>query len=78
MTILSSLPALAAATSSTQGDLLSRIFVFDRYGELLHMLQNSIFAGAVLGLIGGFVGIFVMMRDHAFAVHGISEMSLPC
>ena len=64
MTILSSLPALAAA-SSTQGDLLSRIFVFDRYGELLHMLQNSIFAGAVLGLIGGFVGIFVMMRDHA-------------
>ena len=75
MTILSSLPALAAAASSTQGDLLSRIFVFDRYGELLHMLQNSIFAGAVLGLIGGFVGIFVMMRDHAFAVHGISEMS---
>ena len=74
MTILSSLPALAAA-STTQGDLLSRIFVFDRYGELLHMLQNSIFAGAVLGLIGGFVGIFVMMRDHAFAVHGISEMS---
>lgn len=42
MTILSSLPALAAAASSTQGDLLSRIFVFDRYGELLHMLQNSI------------------------------------
>ena len=39
------------------------------------MLQNSIFAGAVLGLIGGFVGIFVMMRDHAFAVHGVSEMS---
>ena len=74
MTILSSFPALAAA-STTQGDLLSRIFVFDRYGELLHMLQNSILAGAILGLIGGFVGIFVMMRDHAFAVHGVSEMS---
>ena len=74
MTILSSFPVLAA-TSTTQGDLLSRIFVFDRYGELLHMLQNSILAGAILGLIGGFVGIFVMMRDHAFAVHGVSEMS---
>ena len=74
MTILSSFPVLAAA-STTQGDLLSRIFVFDRYGELLHMLQNSILAGAILGLIGGFVGIFVMMRDYAFAVHGVSEMS---
>ena len=74
MTILSSFPALAAV-STMQGDLLSRIFVFDRYGELLHMLQNSILAGAILGLIGGFVGIFVMMRDHAFAVHGVSEMS---
>ena len=39
MTILSSFPVLAAV-STTQGDLLSRIFVFDRYGELLHMLQN--------------------------------------
>ena len=74
MTILASLPALAPVAAA-QNDLLSRIFVFDRYGELLQMLQNSIFAGAVLGLIGGFVGIFVMMRDHAFAVHGVSEMS---
>ncbi|MDO5750157.1 MAG: metal ABC transporter permease [Rothia sp. (in: high G+C Gram-positive bacteria)] len=63
------------ASTGSQGDLLSRIFVFDRYGELLAMLSNSILAGAVLGLIGGFVGMFVMMRDHAFAVHGISEMS---
>ena len=74
MTILAFLPALAPVAVA-QNDLLSRIFVFDRYGELLQMLQNSIFAGVVLGLIGGFVGIFVMMRDHAFAVHGISEMS---
>ena len=55
--------------------MLSRIFVFERYGELVQLLQNSILAGAVLGIIGGFVGVFVMMRDHAFAVHGISEMS---
>lgn len=56
-------------------DLLSRIFVFDRYGELLELLSTSIWAGAVLGLIGGFAGTFVMMRDHSFAVHGIAEMS---
>lgn len=66
-------PVLAA--SQQQNDLLSRIFVFDRYSELVQLLQNSILAGAVLGIIGGFVGMFVMMRDHAFAVHGISEMS---
>ena len=41
MTILASLPALAPVAAA-QNDLLSRIFVFDRYGELLHMLQNSI------------------------------------
>lgn len=57
------------------GDIWSKIFVFDRYGELLDLLSQSIWAGAVLGLIGGFVGTFVMMRDHAFAVHGIAEMS---
>lgn len=66
------IPIFAA---SNQGDLLSRIFVFNRYGELLQLLQNSIVAGAILGIIGGFVGMFVMTRDHAFAVHGISEMS---
>lgn len=41
MTILASLPALAPVAAA-QNDLLSRIFVFDRYGELLQMLQNSI------------------------------------
>lgn len=53
----------------------SKIFVFDRYGELVELLRNSILAGAVLGIIGGVVGIFVMMRNHAFAVHGVAEMS---
>lgn len=56
-------------------DFLDRVFVFERYGELLELLSQSIIAGAVLGLIGGFVGLFVMMRQHAFAVHGIAEMS---
>ena len=57
------------------GDLLHSIFNFENYGELLVLVQNSIWAGAVLGLLGGLVGTFVMKRDLAFAVHGISELS---
>ncbi|MGO4435135.1 metal ABC transporter permease [Paenarthrobacter sp. RAF9] len=51
------------------------IFNFENYSELLVLVQNSIWAGAVLGLLGGLVGTFVMKRDLAFAVHGISELS---
>jgi zinc/manganese transport system permease protein len=29
----------------------------------------------VLGIVGGLIGVFVMSRDLAFAVHGISELS---
>lgn len=56
-------------------DLWSQIFNFTDYGELLALLQNSIIAGAVLGVVGGLIGVFVMSRDMAFAVHGISELS---
>ncbi|MEE2521438.1 metal ABC transporter permease [Pseudarthrobacter sp. J75] len=56
-------------------EILRSIFNFDNYGELLVLVQNSIWAGAVLGLLGGLVGTFVMKRDLAFAVHGISELS---
>jgi zinc/manganese transport system permease protein len=52
-----------------------KMFNFDNYGELVALLQNSIIAGALLGLIGGLIGVFVMMRDLTFAVHGISELS---
>lgn len=45
------------------------------YGEILVLVSNSVVAGAVLGLVGGLVGVFVMQRDMAFAVHGISELS---
>ncbi|WP_426298499.1 metal ABC transporter permease [Arthrobacter sp. R-11] len=57
------------------GTILQTIFNFENYGELLELVQNSIWAGAVLGLLGGMVGTFVMKRDLAFAVHGISELS---
>ena len=55
--------------------ILQTIFNFQNYGELLVLVQNSLWAGAVLGLLGGLVGTFVMKRDLAFAVHGISELS---
>jgi zinc/manganese transport system permease protein len=56
-------------------DIWSQIFDFSDYGQLLVLLQNSIIAGAVLGVVGGLIGVFVMSRDMAFAVHGISELS---
>ncbi|UCR88302.1 metal ABC transporter permease [Mycetocola spongiae] len=56
-------------------DLWSRMFGFENYGELLGLVQNSLIAGAVLGIVGGLIGVFVMQRDMAFAVHGISELS---
>ncbi|MFB7634601.1 metal ABC transporter permease [Streptomyces sp. NPDC056149] len=53
----------------------SQIINFDHYGELLGLVQNSLFAGVLLGLVGGLAGVFVVMRDLPFAVHGISELS---
>jgi zinc/manganese transport system permease protein len=53
----------------------STIFNFDNYGQLLYLVRNSIFAGAVLGIVGGLIGTFVISRDLPFAVHGISELS---
>lgn len=55
--------------------VLSAIFNFENYGELLALLQNSLWAGAILGVLGGLVGVFVVKRDLSFAVHGISELS---
>ena len=48
---------------------------FDDYGALLALVQNSIWAGALLGVVGGLIGVFVMSRELQFAVHGISELS---
>ena len=56
-------------------DLLDKAFNFQDYGLLLPLVSNSLIAGAVLGVVGGLIGIFIMMRDMAFAVHGIAELS---
>lgn len=56
-------------------DFWSTLFDFSDYGELLYLVRNSIIAGAILGVVGGLIGPFVMSRDLPFAVHGISELS---
>jgi len=56
-------------------DIWPQLFSFENYGELVVLLSNSIIAAAVLGVVGGLIGVFVMQRDMAFAVHGISELS---
>jgi zinc/manganese transport system permease protein len=53
------------------GDIVN----FANYGELLPLVRNSLIAGAMLGLLGGLIGVFVMARDLPFAVHGMSELS---
>src|SRR5690242_9805004 len=63
------------ALASSEPGLWKQIFNFDSYGELLSLLHNSVIAGAVLGIIGGLISVFVMARDLPFAVHGISELS---
>jgi zinc/manganese transport system permease protein len=62
--------AMAAAPG-----IWKQIFDFDDYGALLSLVHNSVVAGAVLGVVGGLISVFVMMRDLPFAVHGISELS---
>jgi len=56
-------------------DLMDRLFDFSDYDQLIPLVQNSLIAGALLGIMGGLVGVFVMTRDMSFAVHGISELS---
>lgn len=53
----------------------SRVFNFTDYDRLIGLVQYSLIAAAVLGVVGGVLGVFVMQRDMAFAVHGVSELS---
>lgn len=51
------------------------LFDFSDYGALVGLVGDSLVAGALLGVVGGLIGFFVMARDLPFAVHGISELS---
>ncbi|MGV8912167.1 MAG: metal ABC transporter permease [Rhodoglobus sp.] len=59
----------------TFDDFWNQIAGFSDYAELLNLVRFSLIAAAVLGIAGGLIGVFVMQRDMAFAVHGISELS---
>ncbi|WP_026530395.1 metal ABC transporter permease [Haematomicrobium sanguinis] len=56
-------------------NIFGRIFNFDDFADLVPLVQNSLWAAVILGVVGGVFGVFVMMRDLAFAVHGIAELS---
>jgi len=61
--------------STSVANILGQLFNFSDYAQLIPLVQNSLIAGALLGLVGGLIGVFVMTRDMSFAVHGISELS---
>jgi zinc/manganese transport system permease protein len=54
---------------------MDRLIDFSDYDKLIPLVQNSLIAGLLLGIMGGLIGVFVMTRDMSFAVHGISELS---
>ena len=51
------------------------LFDFSNYDRLIPLVTNSLIAGALLALVGGLIGVFVITRQLSFAVHGVSELS---
>lgn len=54
------------------------MFAIDITADLLRrgFVQQALIAGALLALIAGLIGPFIVMRQMSFAVHGSSELSL--
>jgi zinc/manganese transport system permease protein len=59
-------------------ELLTQLFSFDVTADLLRrdFVQQAVLAAALLALLGGLIGPFIVMRQMSFAVHGSSELSL--
>ncbi|MCV7199425.1 metal ABC transporter permease [Mycobacterium angelicum] len=59
-------------------DMLDHLFSFDLTMHLLRhdFVQQALVAAALLGLVAGLIGPFIVMRQMSFAVHGSSELSL--
>jgi zinc/manganese transport system permease protein len=59
-------------------EMLSQLFSFDVTAHLLRhdFVQQALVAAALLGLVAGLIGPFIVMRQMSFAVHGSSELSL--
>lgn len=58
--------------------LLHNLFAFDVTADLLSrdFVQQALAAAAMLALVAGLIGPFIVMRQMSFAVHGSSELSL--
>jgi zinc/manganese transport system permease protein len=58
--------------------MLDNLFSFDITVRLLShdFVQQALLAAALLGLMAGLIGPFVVMRQMSFAVHGSSELAL--
>ena len=59
-------------------NLLNNLFAFDVTADLLRrdFVQHALLAAALLALVAGLIGPFIVMRQMSFAVHGSSELSL--
>ena len=58
--------------------LLDNLFAFHITADLLSrdFVQQALIAAALLALVAGMIGPFIVMRQMSFAVHGSSELSL--
>ncbi|MDO5492991.1 MAG: metal ABC transporter permease [Nesterenkonia sp.] len=54
---------------------ISGSFTLEGYWDLFQLVSNSVIAAGVLGLMGGMIGVFIMLRRTALVVHGIAEIS---
>ncbi|MCV7099790.1 metal ABC transporter permease [Mycobacterium palustre] len=59
-------------------EMVDHLFSFDITAHLLRhdFVQQALLAAALLGLVAGLIGPFIVMRQMSFAVHGSSELSL--
>ncbi|PRX50492.1 zinc/manganese transport system permease protein [Prauserella shujinwangii] len=56
---------------------MEKLFDFDLTARLLALdvVQTALLAAAVLGLVAGLLGPFIVMRRMSFAVHGTAELA---
>src|SRR5918912_583383 len=59
-------------------DLFANLCAFNITADLLgcDFVQQALLAAALLALVSGLIGPFIVMRQMSFAVHGSSELSL--
>ena len=77
---ISTIPATPTGTPMNDKllHLLHNLFSFDITADLLgrDFVQQALIAAALLALVAGLIGPFIVMRQMSFAVHGSSELSL--